>query len=113
MTAEGNQSSSAAAPDRPACGLLCTLALAGIGLMSWLDDWLQSAYQRGAQRQSRGEQARSKRTAGPSQLALDEWEAILARLNLPSRDDIQALRRQIAALEEQIDQIAANRAASN
>lgn len=40
-----------------------------------------------------------------AQLVTDEWEADLARLNLPSRDEVENLNRQIAALEAQIDQL--------
>jgi len=48
--------------------------------------------------------------AGParpqiSQLVTDEWEADLARLNLPSRSDVDTLNRQIAGLEAQLDQL--------
>jgi uncharacterized protein involved in exopolysaccharide biosynthesis len=41
-----------------------------------------------------------------SQLVTDEWEADLARLNLPSRSEVEALNHQIAELEAQIDQLA-------
>ena len=48
-------------------------------------------------------------TAKISQLVLDEWEADLARLNLPSRSEVDALNEQISALEEQIDQLIQSR----
>ena len=41
-----------------------------------------------------------------SKLVIDEWEADLVRLNLPSRSEVEALNRQIAELEAQIDQLA-------
>ena len=41
-----------------------------------------------------------------SQLVTDEWESDLARLNLPSRSEVEALSHQIAELEAQIDQLA-------
>src|SRR5512136_2658973 len=46
-------------------------------------------------------------TAAPkvSKLVLDEWEADLARLNLPSRSEVEAMQRQLAELEAQIDQL--------
>jgi hypothetical protein len=44
-------------------------------------------------------------TAQISRLVIDEWEADLARLNLPSRSEVEALNRQIAELEAQLDQI--------
>ncbi len=47
-----------------------------------------------------------------SKLVLDEWEADLARLNLPSRSEVQALQRQLTELEEQIDQIIQSRSPS-
>jgi hypothetical protein len=52
----------------------------------------------------------SPATAGPatppiSKLVVDEWEADLSRLNLPSRRDVVTLQQQIAELEAQIDQI--------
>ncbi len=40
-----------------------------------------------------------------SQLVTDEWEADLARLNLPSRSEVEALNRQITELEAEIDQL--------
>ena len=40
-----------------------------------------------------------------SKLVLDEWEADLARLNLPSRSEVEAMQRQLAELEVQIDQL--------
>jgi ubiquinone biosynthesis protein UbiJ len=45
--------------------------------------------------------------AGPqiSKLVTDEWEADLARLNLPSRSEVDTLNLQIAELEAQLDQL--------
>ena len=40
-----------------------------------------------------------------SKLVLDEWEADLARLNLPTRREVAALQQQLAELETQIDQL--------
>jgi len=40
-----------------------------------------------------------------SKLVLDEWEADLARLNLPSRSEVEALQHQITELEAQLDQL--------
>jgi ubiquinone biosynthesis protein UbiJ len=51
-------------------------------------------------------------TAQISKLVTDEWEADLARLNLPSRSEVEALNRQIAELEAQIDQLTQARANS-
>jgi TolA-binding protein len=44
-------------------------------------------------------------TTGVSKLVLDEWEADLSRLNLPSRREVEAMQQQIAELEAQIDQL--------
>jgi hypothetical protein len=40
-----------------------------------------------------------------SKLVMDEWEADLARLNLPSRSEVEAMQQQLANLEAQIDQL--------
>ena len=40
-----------------------------------------------------------------SQLVLDDWEAELSRLNLPSKREVEALRLHLAELEAQIDQL--------
>lgn len=40
-----------------------------------------------------------------SKLVMDEWEADLARLNLPTRREVEALQHQLAELEAQIDQL--------
>jgi hypothetical protein len=106
MPVKTNSAAHEVAPQRPA-GLLRAIALAGIGLISLLGDELQAAYERGAQQQ-RGAQRQS---AGVSQLVADEWELTLAHLNLPTKNDFTALTQQITALEEQIDQIMAQRAA--
>ena len=41
-----------------------------------------------------------------SKLVMDEWEADLARLNLPTRGEVEAMQQQLAELEAQIDQLA-------
>ena len=41
-----------------------------------------------------------------SKLVMDEWEADLTRLNLPTKSEVEALQHQLAALEAQIDQLA-------
>jgi hypothetical protein len=109
MTNQINGSGSRAAPGQPAPGLVRTIALAGIGLISMLGDRLEEAYERSLQRQ--GAAPGSRRSAGVSQLVLDEWESTLARLNLPTKSDIDALSRQMTTLEDQIDQIIAHRSA--
>jgi hypothetical protein len=44
-------------------------------------------------------------TAQISKLVTDEWEADLARLNLPSRSEVDTLNLQITELEAQLDQL--------
>ncbi len=40
-----------------------------------------------------------------SKLVMDEWEAELARLDLPSRHEVVTMQQQLAGLEAQIDQL--------
>jgi hypothetical protein len=108
MTAKVGSASNEAAPQRPAYGLLRAVALAGIGLIGLVGDEIQAACERSVQR----EKQRAQGGGGVSRLVSDEWETTLAKLNLPTKSDIDALTRQMSALEEQIDQIAARRAAS-
>ena len=75
-----------------------------------LGDRLEEAYERSLQRQ--GAASGSRHNAGVSRLVFDEWETALARLNLPKKSDLDALLQQMTALEEQLDQIAAQRATS-
>jgi hypothetical protein len=110
MTNRVNGSTSQTTPGQPAPGLIQTIALAGIGLISMLGDRLEAAYERSLQRQSAAPGSRRKTSV--SQLALDEWETTLTRLNLPMKSDIDALSRQMTALEDQIDQMVAQRANS-
>ena len=110
MTVENNPASRGTAPQRPAGGLIHTIALAGIGLMSLLGDEIEAAYQRRILREKQHKQARGGRGAGVSRLVFDEWETTLSKLNLPTKTDIDALTQQVSALQEQIDQIAARRA---
>jgi hypothetical protein len=109
MTHQSNPSTRSTAPQPPAPGLVRTIALAGIGLISMLGDRLEEAYERSLQRQGA---ASGSHNAGVSRLVFDEWETALARLNLPKKSDLGALLQQMTALEEQLDQIAAQRAAS-
>jgi hypothetical protein len=111
MTPQINQSTRNTAPQQPAPGLVRTIALAGIGLISMLGDRLEEAYERSLQRQ--GAAPGSRRSTGVSQLVFDEWETALARLNLPTKSDLDALSQQMTALEEQIDRIATQRSGSH
>jgi len=111
MTNQVNESTNQTAPRQPAPGLIQTIALASIGLISMIGDRLEEAYERSLQRQSAA--PGSRRNAGVSQLVLDEWESTLAHLNLPTKSDLDALSQQMTALEKHIDQIAAQRAAGH
>jgi hypothetical protein len=112
MTNQVNPSTHDTAPEQPAPGLVRTIALAGIGLISMLGDQLEEAYKRSLQRQNAALGSR-RQGVGVSQFVADEWETALTRLNLPTKSDIDALTRQMTALEDQIDQFAAQRAASH
>ncbi|HTP10949.1 MAG TPA: hypothetical protein VMP08_21995 [Anaerolineae bacterium] len=48
-----------------------------------------------------------------SRLVTDEWENDLTRLNLPTRGEVEALNRQIAELDAQIDQLIAERSGAS
>jgi hypothetical protein len=98
------------APQQPAPGLVRSIALASIGLISMLGDRLEEAYERSLQRQ--GAASGSHQKAGVSQFVFDEWESALSRLNLPTKSDLDALSQQMTALEEQIDRLATQRTAN-
>jgi hypothetical protein len=110
MTNRVNESTSQTAPRQPAPGLIQTIALASIGLISMLGDRLEAAYERSLQRQSAP--PGSRQGSSVSQLVLDEWAATLAHLNLPTKSDLDTLSQQMTALEAQIDQLTAQRANS-
>jgi hypothetical protein len=116
---------SAEAPKRPPrrglLGITRDLALASIGIVGVLGDEAQALYRRSVERgggtvqrvRERIPHARiqrkSARPAGKhrrhSKQAQDEWEAALARLNVPTAADVNALTRQIGELEAKIDQL--------
>jgi hypothetical protein len=98
------------------------LALASIGIAGVLADEAQVLYRRSVERggstvqrvherlpRARRPRRRSARPAGKrwghSHQAPDAYEAALARLNLPTEADIDALARQVAELEAKIDQL--------
>ena len=92
--------------------------LACIGLVSLLVDefpqLLERSVQRGsdvlerAQTEAGRRRAATPKTAPP---ALDELQSELSRRGLPTHRDLEVLLQQVAELEQQIDQIAAQRAA--
>jgi hypothetical protein len=109
MPLEVNSSSPEPAPQPAPLGLVRAMALAAIGLIGLVGDELEAAYERGVQRERQRASVGGKPSTGMSRLALDEWETTLAKLNLPTKSDIDGLTRQMDALEKQIDEIAARR----
>jgi hypothetical protein len=114
------------APARPSrrglFGAVRDLALASIGITGVLADEAGVLYRRSVERggstvhrvrerlpHPHRPRRRSARPAGKccrhSHQASDAYEAVLTRLNLPTEADIDALTRQIAALEAKIDQL--------
>ncbi len=98
------------------------LALASIGIAGVLGDEAQTLYRRSVERgggtvkrvQKRLKPAHGLRLrrrgpagkrSGRSQGALDEVEAVLARLNVPTVADIETLTQQIGELEAKINQL--------
>jgi hypothetical protein len=110
MTIEIDPSAPQSASQQPPLGVVRAVALAVIGLIGLVGDEIETAYQRSVQREREHAPAGGHRSASISRLALDEWETTLTKLNLPTKSDIDALTQQMSALEEQIDQIAAQRA---
>lgn len=81
-------------------GIVRSAAVISLGLVALAGSIAASLYRRMTA------PAGSHAAAPPlSKLVLDEWEADLARLNLPSRSEVEALNYQIAALEAEIDQL--------
>ena len=98
------------------------LALASIGIAGVLGDEAGALYRRSVERggstvqrvherlpRAHRPRRRSARPAGKrwgrSHQAPDAYEAALARLNLPTEADIDALARQVAELEAKINQL--------
>jgi len=119
-----NSSSTAPArpPRRGLFGTAHDLALASIGIVGVLGDEAGALYRRSVERGgSTVQRVRARlphprrphrRSAGPagkrhgrSHQASDAYEAVMARLNLPTEADLDALTRQIAELEAKIDQL--------
>ena len=119
-------SASAEEPARPPCrgifGIAHDLTLASIGIVGVLGDEAGALYRRSVERggstvqrvrarlpHPRRPHRRSARPAGKrwghSHQASDAYEAVMARLNLPTEADLDALTRQIAELEAKIDQL--------
>ena len=93
--------------------------LACIGLVSLLADEIPLLLERSVQRGSvvleRAQTEAGHRRAAPPKTAppmLDELQSELSRRGLPTHRDLEILLQQVAELEQQIDRIAAQQAAS-
>ncbi len=93
--------------------------LACIGLLSLLADEVPALLERSVQRGNdvveRAQAEAKRRRAGPPEIApqaSDEWQAEMSRLGLPTHRDLESVLRQVTELERQIEQIAAQRTAS-
>ena len=121
-TASVSSEASKRPPRRGIFGIAHDLALASIGIAGVLGDEAGALYRRSVERGGSTVQRvrarlphphrphrRSARPAGKrwgrSQQASDAYEAVMARLNLPTEADLDALTRQIAELEAKIDQL--------
>lgn len=94
--------------------------LACIGMLSLLADEIPALLERSVQRgnamveraQSEAKRRRdTPRRAAPPQIS-HELQSELSRLGLPTHHDFETLLQQVTELEQQIDQIAAQRAAA-
>ena len=108
-------------PRRGLFGTARNLALASIGIAGVLGEEAQVLYRRSVERgqdhvrrtQERLEQARAARRSARSEhrrrrhgkRGSEELEAVLARLNVPTTADLNALTQQISELEAKIDQL--------
>jgi polyhydroxyalkanoate synthesis regulator phasin len=111
--------SSTAAASNP-IGSPRNFVLACIGLLSLLADEVPALLERSVQRgnavMERAQSEAKRRRASPTETAPrlpDELHSQLSRLGLPSHRDFETLLQQVTELEQQIDQIAAQRAAES
>ena len=93
--------------------------LACIGILSLLADEIPALLERSVQRGNavveRAQNEAKRRRAAPPEVAPQispEVQSELSRLGLPTHHDFQTLLQQVTELEQQIDQIAAQRAAA-
>jgi hypothetical protein len=129
MNDQENSQKTLPTEDGSSRSLIQNLTIAGIGLLSLANEYTRSAYRRSLergeltvkQRQEHHQQADVEKPVpapeivqlpAPSQAAASATENVLKRMNLPSRNDIEALNRQIAALGEKIDELARENPAS-
>lgn len=123
-TASVSSEASKQSSRRGLIGAASNLALAGIGITGVLADEAGALYRRSVERgqdhvrraQERFEQARAARRSARSERrrhrhgkrGSEELEAVLARLNVPTTADLNALTQQISELEAKLDQLAEN-----
>jgi len=93
--------------------------LACIGLLSLMADEIPALLERSVQRgndvvERAQAEARRRRAAPPeaARQAHDEWQNELSHPGLPTHREFEMLLQQVAELEQQIDQLAARRAAA-
>lgn len=100
------------------------LAFAGIGMVSIAGENLQALYQRSLKRggetvknmQEQREKARQEQNKLEKVVSQQKAprpsmpEAVIAKLNLPTRDDIAKLNKQVEALEAAINQLSSEKA---
>ncbi len=109
---------SSKAPASSPIGSPRNFVLACIGLLSLLADEIAALLERSVQRGNdvveRGSGEARRRAAPPEAApqAKHEWQNDLSRPGLPTHRDFEALLQQVTELEQQIDQIAAQRAAA-
>jgi len=81
-------------------GIVRSAAVISLGLVALAGSIAASLYRR-----MTAPTGSNASAASVSKLVLDEWEADLSRLNLPSRREVEAMQHQLAELEAQIDQL--------
>ena len=82
-------------------GIVRSVAVISLGLVALAGSIAAALYRRMMTAPTGSDPSATK----VSKLVLDEWEADLARLNLPSRRDVEVMQHQLAELEAQIDQL--------
>ena len=82
-------------------GIVRSAAVISLGLVALAGSIAASLYRR----MTTAPPGTTKSAPQISKLVMDEWEANLSRLNLPSRSDVDAVRQQLTELEAEIDQL--------
>ena len=82
-------------------GIVRSVAVISLGLVALAGSIAASLYRR----MTSAPEGTTPSEPQISKLLMDEWEANLSRLNLPTKRDVEATRQQLAELEAQIDQL--------